>query len=81
MFVIGENGCGDYYFIFTQESEGRVYTINHEIGNLDLYSKIDKDYDWKNSRMIAAKSLKDYENDVRKMLQSFEKDMKQNEEE
>ena len=38
MFVIGKNGCGDYYFISTKENEGRVYTINHETGDLDLYS-------------------------------------------
>ena len=31
--------------------------------------------------MIAAESLKDYENDVRNMLRSFEKDMSLREEE
>ncbi len=81
MFVIGEDGCGGYFFISTNENSGKVYTINHETGDFDLYSKKEKDYDWTHPRMMAAKSLQDYENDVRNMLQSFEKDRLENEEE
>lgn len=81
MFVIGENGCGDFYFISTHETGGRVYTINHETGNLEFYSKNKKDYNWENTKMITADNLEDYENNVRNMLQSFEKEMFRCEEE
>ena len=40
-FLIGESGCGDYYFIDLDENESSVYFWNHDISDFDEDEKSD----------------------------------------
>ena len=43
-FIIGINGCGDYYVIKHQESKFSVGFADHEVASIDFYAKDLEDF-------------------------------------
>ena len=59
--IIGTDGCGNDSVMSLDDSDSRVFIIDHEVAS-ELISEITLDFDWDNERMPSCINLEDYVN-------------------
>lgn len=57
--IIGTDGCGNDSVISLDNSDPRVFVIDHEIAS-ELISEETLDFDWDNERMTSFPNLEEY---------------------